>query len=169
MKMLTALLLLLPVLASADAYDSWQKLEREPATLIDIGVLKASIEMQEFDSTINSAWRPTDENDKETISRIGYDDSKNILRLEIEVYFTTDPKRECAFLLGEYGKRVFAGLAAWFSHETMMTSEQYSAIRNALNQRVELNCSAGEDNELTIHGKRMLLDKEIYWKGTGDN
>ena len=174
MKKLTALLLLLPVLAAADPGTATKYLISDQASLMDIGLLRAEIYLNEIAEAISSE-------ESEVTARTLYDFGNDLIIFLGVVNTPTNPKEQCTkFLLYPmlraeisisvngvpYGQHDFGGherVAAFFTHAGFARTSEPDDFKQNVLERIEVTCVANE----TI-GRRKLLADNIYWTEGND-
>ena len=164
MKTLTVLLLLLPFLATADPGNATRWLMNEPASLMDIGLLRAQIRLDAEDLLMNSIDYYEENEDIAIDSSIGYDFERDTIFVSIYLRNAKRPKGLCKILLKHYVNTVSIGLKYWFPHAEYSTEETPKDLVDRLRERVELQCHASSnEEEPAAEGRRTLLDAKVYW------
>jgi len=170
MRLLPMLILLqvFPSLASADPGPATRYLISEPAALMDVGLFRAELALAKFDRHVTDVYQLTYKNQIDISSALGYDFESHFFQLSVWGYYAARPKARCESILREYGKKLWVRVPGWFVHQGHTTTRRPDNLSKVLRNRIELHCFAGEEDFVTVGGKRMLQDDEIYWT-QGDN
>ena len=169
MRLFLTLLLLFPLIASADPSATTRWLMNEPASLLDIGLLRAQLTLDDRDRTLNSFTWHKESEDLRIDSSIGYDYERDLIFVSIILTSADDPKSVCGTLIREYAATVLVYLEYWFKHSEYSTSSTPDDLISQLQKSVELRCRFFDSQGKQVGvGKRMFLGKEIAWTKPAD-
>ena len=169
MKKLTALLLLLPVLVSADPGPATKYLINEPASLMDVAILSLQISLDKMATSMKTKGQHLS-------LRAHYDFSDDKIILSASVFFRGEnaqheAKEICDAQIYVLGALATSDMEQYFSHAGFVRGDPPADFVKKLQERTELRCFfqiEGEPVEyqgtevrtqktiLTAH--RMLLD-----------
>lgn len=157
MKRLTVLLLLLPVLAPADPSAATRYLMNEPASLMDIGLLRAQLH---FHNTVDPIFTEDFESlDPNLIISTGieYKFDDDLFVIFSYIRWSKDPKARCERLIDKYVSVAKSTMLSFFSHVGFTRSNEPADLENAIFSRIEVHCGGGG-----VNGRRKFLEHEIY-------
>lgn len=147
MKMLTALLLLLPYLASADTSDPIQYLKNEQVSMLDFGIKAANDYFRRYEGSFREtiALNDSDKIVMEVFTQVYYDTTSDLIVVYTEIW-TPDllSDNQCKRIIGRQRTSVSIGLPRWFLHadeenedaQTYPTDYPAAITKFPLNQRL---------------------------------
>ena len=173
MKKLTALLLLLPVFASADRSDPIQYLKNEPASMLDFGIKAANDDFRRYEDDFRRtiALNDSDKVVFDVMSRVYYDTTTDLI--VVSTVLTTPhllSDNQCKRIIGTQRTWVSLGLPRWFLHadeenedaQTYPTDYPAALKGFPLNQRlldiysrIEFQCQIIQISITTHHQKAV--------------
>lgn len=181
MRYLVFTLLCLPLLAFADPGAATRYLLNEPASLMDIGLLRAETNLNRAAESIQSVSNQYGLASGGIRARAVYDYKNDLIVFIWVINEPTNPKKQCTqfflhpmlvdqlsvFVHGETRGKIDTGghkrVAEWFTHEGFVRNDQPGDLNHKILERVKLQCLAGN----TV-GWRQLLDDNIYWTKVSD-
>ena len=152
------LLLLFPLLAIADPGPATRWLINEPASLMDIGILRAELWFRHVDPIIVASYKNTRDSKFRVESYVRYEYEDDLIVVQLDVFGSIDKKLRCNDLLIRYGNVAKAHVDRWFAHSGYQSEAQPDELFDAIANRIELRCTA-----LPIEAKKMLESKQVYW------
>jgi len=160
MKKLTALLLLLPVLASADPGAATRYLMNEPASLFDLGMLRAELHLA--DGRNNMARLIRERYGPFLYFNIDtrYEYENDLLVVVLDLGVTRDQKPTCEGTLDMYTHDLKVLIPRWFTGFGHKSDDQPEDLIKRLKERTQIVCSTP-----TSAAYKMLLEDEFSWKG----
>ncbi len=119
MKQLIAVLLLIPLLGSADPGPATKYLMDEPASLMDIGLLRMRLDLTS--TTLLPVTRIIVDENEDEFSGLSllteYDYANDMIIVRLFLFGESDEaEQDCKFAVGILASAVKRGLGDWFSH-----------------------------------------------------
>ena len=160
MKNLTAMIILFPALGFADPGPATKYLMEEPASLLDIGLMRAALHFEMAKPLIESTYEVSDP-EMFYSQWFQYDFENDLFVLRLGVMRSRDGKFRCSDLMQRYGNILTNSMVGWFGHEGYIRKNVPDGFERKLLDRVELRCSVDE-----AEGRRRLTASSdfIYWK-----
>lgn len=169
MKVIVATLLF-PVLANAGMGSVMQNLMNEPATLLDVGMVRLAILTTEFKERVGLHWT-TEEGEKEFFqaevnSRYEPDDDRVYVSFLIMNSEATQTQMEegCGNAMRQMGYWLGKSLPGLFSHVGRVDQSDTQRLHKAFQELVVLRCyvSSGRDTSVgRFWASRSLADPEL--------
>lgn len=153
-----ALLLLLPAFASAGPSKEIQWLMTEPASLFEIGMLRANAWMShslEYHRKLLHDF--VDKDAHITLAVSWYDVDDDLIVFEYRVSSFKKERSACEILM-EKGRVYPADVTKWFSHTGYQSSRRPKGIDEKLAEHVEMRCYG---SDLSV--RRRLSDDKLVW------
>lgn len=179
MKKFLCILASLPSLTVADPGPATQYLIDEPASLMDIGMLRAELLLNEFAESHSAGVAKTSGQKPSISAQAAYDMGNDIIVLSFWI-MSKNPRSLCESILnspilggpqvmpilGTEGQTVDWGLdgyiATLFTHSGYTKAAQPKDLADKVSARIEIRCSG--DN---ISARRRYLEENIYWSEEG--
>ena len=158
MKRWLITLLAFPALGSADPGPATRYLTNEPASLMDVGILKADLWFRYIDPIISETYKNTRDSKVHIESGVSYEFDDDLIVVAFTVFGSIDEKERCHDLLIRYGNIAKALVHKWFAHSGYQSKTQPDDLFDAIENRIELRCTASP-----VQGKKMLGSDEVYW------
>ena len=150
-------ILLLPAFANADPGTATKYLINEPASLFDIGLIRAHLHFDMADPLIKSSYEHSDP--KLFYSAVfNYQYEDDLFVLKLSVLSSHSKKLRCEDLITRYGNILQNLMYRWFSHEEYSVASEPDDFEDLLLRRVELRCAT-----TSREARRKLLDDKVYW------
>lgn len=144
MKKLTALLLLLPVLASADPGSATQRLLDEPANLMDLGILRLESGLDQVADVIaGSYFFGGGVEDVLVFTSADYDekDDKIIVRIAIDLTDGKNAEAGCRRVLDMQSRQIAYFVNTLFSHFGSRKAFSPDILQGPLNEHTDIYCT----------------------------
>ena len=162
MKRLTVLLLLLPALASADPGTATQYLMNEPASLMDIGLLKLNMKLEKLKPHLWGPFLGDGDADRTKVSA-SYDFAADEIRVQITFFSDAESIEDaCKATIGAL--RVLLYDLVEFRHSGYVRDGQPDKLFTELEHRFQLICTV-KDTVLEfdrLEAKGAWSDTRIY-------
>jgi len=154
------LLLFFPLLAFADPGAATRYLMNEPASLMDIGLLRANISLDANAKDMTTFARHKTENDDLRIyASAEYKYADDLIIFELFLGSSKDSLgEECDHVISNYSKFVLSRVDPWFFHAGFLRKTQPEELETLLKERIEMRCKTGQ-----VSARRRLLEDEIFW------
>ena len=160
MKRLMILILLLPSLVSSDPGPATRYLMNEPASIFDLGMLRAERDL--INTQSNMSKLIDQRYGREVYYEIGlrYEFDNDLLVFVLNLAQSGDDKAVCSVVLDAYTERVDTFLSKWFSHVDYQSTDQPDDLMKNLRKRTQIVCSTAN-----AAAYKMLTDTDPSWKG----
>jgi len=154
------LILFFPLLVMAAPGPGTSYVLNEPASLMDIGILRAKYHMAVIEESMNAIVRNGTKNDKLIVSSYArYEFDDDLIVIGFAVRFSGDnPKLECSEIISANRTMVVNHIEEWFFHDGYQSGDQPKDLKKGIGERIEIRCLAG-----STRARTKLMDKEIYW------
>ena len=163
MKKLIAFLLLLPVFALADPGAATRYLINEPASLMDIGLVRINLFLRDEGDDITETLRVLGQEDARVISVARYDFASDVIVIEYFISNVSDKKETCRGVLENVvGLQIM--IPRLIGHTDYSSGDEPEDLSASIAHRVEVRCLEWATPGSTI-GRRMLTKEEIFWTG----
>lgn len=153
MKKLTALLLLLPVLASADPGNATKYLINEPASLMDVGLINVERSLEDSASLLAEVYkRETGVTDLEVLPSARYDFADDKINIMITVLATGIENAEsgCRKILTIGDSAIVSAVGSGFSDRSYKVSSQPTDLYEKLTERIDVHCAVRNLSDYSI-------------------
>ena len=159
------LILFFPLLTLAETGSGTHYLISEPASMMDLGLLKANLGFEEWkESYRRQMRREFGDSANGALTYATYNSEEDLIVVSIGV-LTTARKvspAECEFAIEKHWSVIRARLESWFFHAEnrrgFELTDQPNGLREMILDRVELRCIAG-----SREGRSQISDSGIVW------
>ena len=173
MKQLRLILLLIPIVASADPGQATNYLINDPVSMMDIGIFKANRRMMVLFEDIKSVYRKLDKINLINVtglSQYKHDDDLIVLNATLGTLETSAEvlESECRDILISMRAVTKNNLDVWFSHEGFQRASAPDNLLNQIGERVELRCvgisspSTTKPPTLFVQVRTKLNDETVF-------
>lgn len=161
------LLLFLPLIALADPGSGTRYLMNEPASLMDLGLLKANLGFEEWRASYRRQVRREfgdSANGALTYATYNYEKDLIIVKISLLTSAKEITPTECEFAIEKHWGVIRARIESWFFYSEdrkayrTRTTDQPDGMRELILDRVELLCIAGLRT-----ARSRISNGEIIW------
>ena len=159
-------LLLLPAVASADPGPATRYLINEPASLLDVGLLRAQEYLDGKRIVLENQLKEQGAENAFVLATANYDFENDLISIGYSILLDTSVVRKtCHVVLSDREVMLLKPLLfAWFSHRgEYVSTDRPEDFHNSLATRVEVSCGDGKTRG--VKGKRKLDGDKTYWTG----
>ncbi|MEX0709409.1 MAG: hypothetical protein WD078_15745 [Woeseia sp.] len=164
MKILLILIAIAPTLALGASGEATRYLMNEPASLMDIGLLRAQLFLNDLDRRLNDINYYEENPDLTVDSSIDYIFEDDKLLVEIIVAEPKRPRSMCILFSEQYINSIVARIGSWFTHYVYSRAGQPESLVSEIRDRFELSCKVFKDGDLVGSWRRELNDEEVIWE-----